>query len=270
LRCASTGQPLTNDIADRPISCASLSNSAAKSSALATISVPSAVPSDFFRTGPKKSLAIELPIVYIRIYMAPAAPYRISVRQRRLAVALSFSAPSTPYRVHSFFAYPNSLTSPKPAILSMTTRQNSPRRKSLPPRLLRFRQSRQTPAKASQTPPETLRKPTINGPIFNSFCPTRNQTRPIYPAPPAESKDKISYFCRPSAIFRQTRQNPASVIPRLKPHSCNPIAMTKNSLPAHRLPSARPPPNLPCSVSPPALSFRVSYQRSASIIPPAH
>jgi len=162
--------------------------------------------------------------------MAPAAPYRISVRQRRLAVALSFSAPSTPYRVHSFFAYPNSLTSPKPAILSMTTRQNSPRRKSLPPRLLRFRQSRQTPAKASQTPPETLRKSTINGPIFSSFCLTRNQTRPIFPAPLTESKDKISHFCRPSAIFRIARQNPRSAFHRAISHLCNSIAKTKRRI----------------------------------------
>jgi len=38
--------------------------------------------------------------------MAIAAPYRISVRQRRLAVPLPLPAPSTPYRVPSIFCLP--------------------------------------------------------------------------------------------------------------------------------------------------------------------
>jgi len=63
--------------------------------------------------------------------------------------------------------------------------------------------------------------------------------------------DKTTHFCRLSAIFSFSRQNCRTVIPRSKPHSCNPIAKTKFRRvhpPTHslaHLPAPRSPPLTP-------------------------
>jgi hypothetical protein len=75
------------------------------------------------------------------------------------------------------------------------------------------------------------RKPTNNSPSIDQyslrFVTSRQPIARRFPLRFVRRHDKTIQFRRLSAIFESARQNSRSVISRFKPHSCNPIAMTK-------------------------------------------
>ncbi len=65
-------------------------------------------------------------------------------------------------------------------------------------------------------------------PILASFCHLeKKRIARRFPLRFLRHRDKTTQFFRLSAIFKTARQNSRSAIPRSRPHSCNPAAMTE-------------------------------------------